>query len=389
MSILSSHGWPHPVLTRIHDPGHRPSRERVLECATQCNANAASITTSTLGVAGFGLLGITVNAAEYLAATGQNWVLPVAPVAPAEGGTQFEIAERMRLHKSATDQFQLYQQVNTAIRNQLLAAADDVFWAALSQPLVGYGQRTAGDFITHMISRYARFDESVRDETEAQMAAPWTAGPFEVIVNQIDKGAATYAQASQPMSDQQKCDKLYSIAKKSGRLSEACKKWRFKAAPDKTWVNCTTHFIDEANDLANDETTSGAGYNQANLAQYAMEEATNALQDSTQRFANMANAKQTADVKMLKLEAELAATKAQLTVLQKLMDIAPTGNQRNNNRNRNNRQDWTKLKCYCWSCGYNEEHDSPNCPKQQSGHKSEATRTNPLNGKGHRGKPRN
>ena len=83
MSILASHGWPHPVLTRLHDPGHRPSRERVLDCATQCNANAASITTSTLGVAGFSLLGITVNATEYLAATGQAWTVPIAPNAPA------------------------------------------------------------------------------------------------------------------------------------------------------------------------------------------------------------------------------------------------------------------------------------------------------------------
>ena len=87
--------------------------------------------------------------------------MPQAPPNPLPGGTQFEISERMRLHKVATEQFQLYQQVNTAIRNQLLSAADDVFWATLSQPLVGYGQRSAGDFIAHMLARYARFDESV------------------------------------------------------------------------------------------------------------------------------------------------------------------------------------------------------------------------------------
>ena len=201
MSILSSHGWPHPVLTRIHEPGHRPSRERVLECATQCNANAASITTSTLGVAGFGLLGITVNAAEYLAVTGQNWDIPEALAAPVTGGTQFEISERMRLHIVDTEQFQLYQQVNTAICNQLLLAADDVFWATLTQPLVGYGQRSAGNFIAHMLLRYARFNESVQEETDALMAVPWTDGPFKIVVNQIVKGAATYAQANQPLSE--------------------------------------------------------------------------------------------------------------------------------------------------------------------------------------------
>jgi hypothetical protein len=240
-----------------------------------------------------------------------------------------------------------------------------------------------------MIARYAKFDESVRDDTEAAMTAPWTDGPFEMVINQIEKGAATYAQANQALSEQQKCDKLYSIAKKSGRLAEACKKWRFKATIDKTWANCTTHFADEADDLANDATTSGAGYNQANFAtQIAMEEATCALQDSTLRYANMADAKQTSDIKVIKLEAELASTKAQLKVLQGLMNNPPQGYQRNNNNNNNSNQDWKNQKCYCWTCGYNESHDSPTCPCKQKGHKSEATRQNPLNGKGHRGKKR-
>ena len=104
-NILSSHGWPNPLLTRIHDINQRPSRERVLECINQCSANAESITTSTLGAPGFGLLVLTTNAAKYLAATGQAWEEPVAQGPPDAGGTQFEIAERMHLHCVATEHF--------------------------------------------------------------------------------------------------------------------------------------------------------------------------------------------------------------------------------------------------------------------------------------------
>ena len=51
------------------------------------------------------------------------------------------------MHREAMEQYRLYQQVNTCIRNMLLAAADDIYWSALEQPLVGYGQRTAGELI--------------------------------------------------------------------------------------------------------------------------------------------------------------------------------------------------------------------------------------------------
>ena len=390
--ILANHSWPHPILTRIHEPNQRPTRERVLQCAEQCNANAAAITTSTLGAPGFGLLGITTSAADYQNATGQAWVEPAAPAnVVADGGTQYEIAERQRVHRHAVEQWRLYQQANTTIRNQLLAAADDMYWAGLRQPIIGYGQRTAREFIKHMMDRYAKFDEQVRNETEKAMAAPWTTGPFETIINQIELGAATYAQANVALTDQVKCDKLYAIAKQSGRLPQACKKWRFKTNADKTWSHCKEHFLEEAYDLANDETISEAGY--ANHAQ-TMERATQALNDSTTRYAMMAKEKQSGDIRLVRLEAELASANAQLAVFQAMMTM-PAGNQTRNTNNNNNRrnprggnQEWKKLPFYCWTCGYNEKHDSPNCPPttQQPGHIANATRSNPQSGKGHRGR---
>ena len=129
--MLSQHSWPHPKRTRIHEPGKKPTRERVLHNAEECHANAVSITQSTLGAPGTGLLGITATDQEYLSVAGVAWVEPQPPVLPVAGGTQFEIAERERNHAEAIDQWRLFLAVKTAIRNQLLASADNVYWAVL------------------------------------------------------------------------------------------------------------------------------------------------------------------------------------------------------------------------------------------------------------------
>ena len=122
-----------------------------------------------------------------------------------------------RSHAEALEQWRLFLAVTTAIRNQLLASADNVYWTSLKQPLVGYGQRGPRDFINSMTGRYAQFTETVRRTTNKHMDVPWTTGPFEVVVNQINHGATLYLP--EVLFDQIKCDKLYAIAKHSGRLS--------------------------------------------------------------------------------------------------------------------------------------------------------------------------
>ena len=396
--VLSDHDWPHPILTRIHEPGQKPTRDRVLQNIKETHANAASITTSTLGAHGFGLLGITTNAAEYLAATTTNWVDPVMPEIPVAGGTQFEIAERQRIYAEATNQWRLCKQAGTRIRNQQLASADDIYWKALEQPLIGYGQRTARELNAHLMRRYAKFTEEVRVETETAMSAPWTGGPFESAINQINMGAATYAQADIILTAQHKCDKLYLIAKGSGQLNCACKKWRQRATEEKTWANCQTHFQDDADDLENDATASSAGYNTANHVQeQAMIEVTEALRDITNQRdiqqAHFASDKQTADQRITKLEADLKASQTQLKSLTAtLTAINMNSGYGGGNRNRGTSSgrkdfgsnDFRLKKCYCHTCGYNDDHDSPNCRVPGEHHKKEATRKNPMDGKGHR-----
>jgi hypothetical protein len=383
MSTLTNHSWPHPVLIRIHEPGQKPTRERVLQNAEECHANAASVTQSTLGAPGTGLLGITATAAEYLVIAGVAWAEPQAPADPIAGGTQYKISERQRVHAEALNQWRLYLAVKTAIRNQLLASADDVYWTSLKQPLVGYGQRGPRDFLTSMMDRYAQFTETVRETTNEHMDVQWTTGPFEVVVNQINHGATLYLP--EILSDQIKCDKLYAIAKKSGRLSQACKKWRLRPLVEKTWLNCTTFFQAEADDLEHDDTTSSAGYAANLVAQTAMVDATRVLRDMTNQQAHMASS-HSAD-RVVKLETELLATKAQLQAFQeslKMFGNLQTGGGGGGDSRTKTPFDFTSLPMYCFTHGHNKSHDSCDCKKPSTGHKNEATKANPMGGRGHR-----
>ena len=180
-TIGTPYVWPYPIVTRIHEPGQKPTRERVLQCLLEINTNAVSVITSTLGAPGFGLLGLTTTGAEYLMLTGLAWHRPAQPAAAptvAHDATQFIIAEANRVWTGEWIQYNMMLQVDTVLRNQLLAAADDMYYCSLFQPVVGYGRRTALDLLTHLQTHYAEFDEATKATVQTQMAAPWSGGPF-------------------------------------------------------------------------------------------------------------------------------------------------------------------------------------------------------------------
>lgn len=381
--------WPYPVLLRTHEPGQRPTRERVLETIAQVNANAASVTTSTLGAPGFGLLGLTLSAAEYQGLTGQAWIRPDQPdQAPnvAHDATQFQIAEANRQHRVEWEQYNLMLHTDNTLRNQLLSASDDVYYRALYQPILGYGRRTTRNLIEHLLTNYAPFDEQTRANVEQAMITPWSGGPFETVIAQIEQACQAYTQAGEAApTDQFKCDKLYTIVRTSGLLPSACQKWRMYPPAEKTWENCKTLFQKYADDRAHDATAKNQGYNNpggnANFMELnpteAMNEATLALIASTQNLANMAKASQESNQQIMQLQADLAACKAQLKV------FADMGNSGKRNPRKDRTGNRTEKPHYCWSHGHGN-HPSAECKNPHAGHKKEATATNPMGGKHHK-----
>ena len=195
---LDHHPWPIPVLSKLHEPGHDPTAERVKRVQEECITNACSVTMSTLGVAGYGLLGLVVDNATHQAITGQPWDRPDQPgIHPdiPDQATAAQIAEVTRQHQNDWLQYNIMLQTDAKIKQQLLDAADEVYWSPLRQQHTIYGRRTALELLEHMRSEYAELDEDARKTIRQQMEAPWTGQPFINIIAQIDTGATRLSAA--------------------------------------------------------------------------------------------------------------------------------------------------------------------------------------------------
>jgi hypothetical protein len=125
----------------------------------------------------------------------------------------------------------------------LLNCADEIWWEELEKPLTGYGNIRAHQFVTHMLTNYAKMDEETRSKTKADMEAPWTLGPLEAVVGRIQRGATTLTQGGIQYNEQSKCDTLYTIVQSSGQLNSAFQKWRMLPIENKTWATCKKHFL--------------------------------------------------------------------------------------------------------------------------------------------------
>jgi hypothetical protein len=172
------------------------------------------------------------------------------------------------------------------LRNQLLAAADDVYWQRLRHVRLGYNMCSIQDMLNHLIESYGRFTKTERKEVTSRMEVPWEGGPLEFVIQQISNAADAFALAGTPLSAQQQTDKLYDLVKESGLLSDACQRWRMFPTADKTWAAATAHFQQYANDRDEELTTETAGYQWSNHAQTNSN--TGTLGDITSQLANLA-----------------------------------------------------------------------------------------------------
>ena len=238
--LLVNHAWPHPELTKIHEPGQEPTRHRVLQTIKEAAANATSVKQFTGGHPDFGCLGDIVSPADYQTITGQAWNPPPAPPAqPAlpNNPTQFQIQNGMRQHTEQWAQYQLRRAVNNAIKTQILKAGDPFFFNELNPPIIGFANRSARNIVEHLETNYAPFDEDYRNSIKNSMVSPWNGGPFKAIITQIEQGVAEFAQNNHIINDNNKCLKLYNIVNNSGLLPLACEKWRLMDEAQKTWLH--------------------------------------------------------------------------------------------------------------------------------------------------------
>ena len=128
-------GFPHPTITPVIGI---PTYESIADLNLKLNANAASVH-SNLGDGAHGLLALTIDPAVY------NTISPILFVPPANPGvnplipalsTNAIITKLTRQHSSSLKTWQEYQSTDKALKQQLLAAIDSMYYGpfAIASP---------------------------------------------------------------------------------------------------------------------------------------------------------------------------------------------------------------------------------------------------------------
>jgi hypothetical protein len=174
----SSFDFPHPVLTKIGDNNTEPTFASILIAHVELNANAASIY-SARGDGLQGHLALTIAANDYIERSLGNkpFEPPTAPPAfPSHSDTSSDaqFVETNRQHKARKEEFILYHNADTALRNLLIAAVPLIFLADQRDPMTGFGKKTVLQLLTYLHTTFGSISEKDLYLNTARMQLQWT-----------------------------------------------------------------------------------------------------------------------------------------------------------------------------------------------------------------------
>jgi hypothetical protein len=99
----------------------------------------------------------------------------VPPTAPSAVPTYLttasdtQIVETNRQHKVQKEEFILFRNANTALRNLLIAAVSPIFPADQRDPMTGFGNKTILQLLTYLHTTFGSISEKELEQNTAQM----------------------------------------------------------------------------------------------------------------------------------------------------------------------------------------------------------------------------
>jgi hypothetical protein len=372
-------GFPHPTILPIIG---LPTFETITEVIRLLNANAASVQ-SELGGGALGHLAITVSPAVYATLS------PTAFLAPNNPGTQAiipphstaaQIADHHREHKEDLRVWRLYNNVDSALKQQLIRACEPMYLRSISNRMTGFANVSTRSLIVHLLTSYGLITPTDLAANDIKMKQAYDPSqPVETLFAQIED-AVDFADSGQaPYSPQQVVAAAYTLVFNTGIFSDACRDWRRRPPAEHTWANFKVDFTSAHHDLRLAQTTAqGGGFHGANAA---MESFANETADALANLAE-ATASDRATVAQLTmtnatLTTQLANVTKDLERMKIKLAAQPPRQDRPPPRPR-----FTPNNNYCWTHGYKvgNTHTSANCNFPATGHQKEAIRGATLGG---------
>jgi hypothetical protein len=382
----------HSSLTHVHG---EPTFQSLQKIYQEIKANATSVT-SSLGGGLHGYLGLVVSPVNYARTQPDHaFNRPVNPGALniAATATQYQIAIAKDIHDSATKTFKecnllertLIQQIKDAIHPDYLEAITDDDTGLITGTIVAIMQYLFETF--GYVNPTALNDK--RDEILALIVD--NDKPIDTVFNAINKYAGVAEAAGSEETPAQLINLAMILLTKSGIFANDIRRWYDRPTAEKTWPNFKTHFRDAQKAIRNSTPTiDQLGFHNANLVQQIVTglrdqsindnppPTTDTIADTAAAHhnANATQQNQTMLTQMQEMQATLLA----------LQNQAPP--QQNNNhggrsgrggRGRSQGRGGRPTQQYCWSHG-SCHHSSANCTNKATGHKTEATFQNMLEG---------
>lgn len=359
-----------PNLTKIHG---EPTFDSIKQLHNEIKANSQNVQ-SNLGGGQYGHLGLVLNVQQYALLSNAPFIRPAHPgVLVIPNGTTNHRSQLLRdQHTEALRVFNEVNNVEKTLRQQIIAAVEPSYLAALRNRQTNSINLPIDDIIQHLYDTYGKITpkslQDYEDRTKQMMFDPQQ--PIDDIFNAV-MNLADYADAARaPYSQQQTINTAYNIIAKSGKFGKWILEWNRKPRNQQSWINFKQHFREAQNEYRelHDTTVSETEYNQANMIQQIIEGVKNELiieppedpqhDDLVTHMANAAISNQQLVPQLLTQIQQLSQLVLQMqTQMQNL-------NQNNSAPRANNR--------YCWTHGACS-HTSKHCRSKAEGHKDDAS----------------
>ena len=377
--------FPYPTISKF--PG-RPDFDTIAAVHTKLKANAASIH-SNLGGGAHGLLGLALQPGTYTILTGHVFQPPQNPGPTANvpnGHTGPQIAEFVREHEAQLQLWKLYTQVQQALKQQLIAAFDDIYLSGLRNRHTGFAGITLLRMLQYMYETYGDITPTELEDNDERMRTAYDATePIETLYNQIENAVDIAEAGKQPYTTPQILTRAYNLILQTGLMDDACSDWDDKAQTSKTWAEFKVHFAKAHKKLRQQQATaSKTGMHATNAvlesiqndASQAIQELSNATLADRNHITELINANQATQTDMKAIQDSIKVLQAQIAMLMTTTIQA----QATNNVPRRVREPTTQW--YCWTHGrtYSEKHQSPTCRNRREGHQEAATIHNKMGG---------
>ena len=346
-SVITA-SFPTLKLTPISSATHPPTYATLRAAQTQLNANAASIP-SHGGDGLHGHVALTLSPTDYALLSAIPFLPPNNPPPILEhpaGLTAHQIAELNRIHTTACSVFRTYNEVDKALRTQIIDAVADHYIEDLYDPTLGYGNVSSLALLTHLWTNHGKITQDELDANQLRMQAPWNPPtPIEALFTQLNVGIRFATAGNDAPSEASVIRIGYNIINATGLFDVACREWRAKQDDAKTLPLFRRHFRDADQDRRHSTTTAAnAGYHGANAA------------------TSLPSAPSAPTEPHHPPGSATATPSAPATTLRG-PDLRPNTS-------------------YCWSHGFlkNQKHNSLTCKFKKDGHQNAATGTNQLGG---------